>query len=216
MIIRLVGDLHGKVQYKDALAASPHPVVQLGDLDLRGYERWAMPEGAQAWFIDGNHDHYPSLSVGAAAPYTVARGLLHLPRGYLSGRVLFLGGADSNDRAYRIEGLDWFAQESICEEDMRVVRHIPKGRVETVVSHCAPVSIAPFYFHQFSGVTYSGTPSENALEEVLYLHRPRRWFFGHHHVTRTVDREGVVFRCLAEGEFADEDLPLNEADFLAG
>jgi hypothetical protein len=55
--------------------------------------------------------------------------------------------------------------------------------------------------------------SEQALEEVLFLHRPTRWFFGHYHMSRETVREDCQFTCLPEGAFLDVDLPVDPSDF---
>ena len=217
MIARLVGDLHAKhSEYHGLLASGPQPVIQLGDLDISGYSRWSIPEGRQAWFIDGNHDAFPSLPTGSDRPEEATSGLIHIPRGFVSGNVLFVGGADSVDRDYRIAGRDWFAEESITERDLQKVRSIRGGSIEVVISHCAPASVAAFFLQALVGYGYSGTRSERALDEVLFLHQPRLWVFGHYHVSREVERDGTTFRCLAEGEYFDVDIPLNPSDFAEG
>lgn len=217
MIVRLVGDLHGEMlEYRKLLVDSPIPVIQLGDLDLSGYKRWIMPEETCVSFIDGNHDHFPQLRPQAEVPYEVVPGLRYLPRGFVSGRVLFIGGADSTDRDYRTAGFDWFPEESISERDMLRVRAIPHGSIDVVISHCAPASIAPFFIPSFAGYGYSGSNSERHLEEVLYLHRPRLWVFGHYHQNREVERDGCRFVCLAEGQYVDLDLPVEDDDFAGG
>lgn len=159
-------------------------------------------EQTELHFLDGNHENHASLL--AAAPrgcfeaVEIAPRVVYHPRGSVTalpdGRtVFFAGGAMSVDRRRRTAGVDWFREEILQR------RHLPKKlpRVDIVMSHTVP-----FAFGIEAGeplpMDCDGTPdpSQDVLDEVLDICRPKLWIAGHKH--RRVDGEcgGTEFHVL--------------------
>lgn len=133
--VALVGDLHGNWQTL-RLLSQRFPqltgVLQVGDFGfhpalLRGWEPLAWP----VYALDGNHEYFPMLQLDAEAPYEVAKGLFHVPRGivFRLGGIWFgcCGGGESLDKAQRVPGEGWFPEERVLPEQIdRLVNH-PQG-----------------------------------------------------------------------------------------
>ncbi len=72
---------------------------------------------------------------------------------------------------------------------------IVEARPQVIVSHDAPISIlkqmCPNLMPSFSRTALF-------LDDVYCAFKPQHWFFGHHHVTRTMQTYQTQFMCLAE------------------
>ena len=200
MKIKFVGDIHANnhasfAHVKSAIL-TPNS-VQLGDLDLYGYEPWRFDDGAR-WFIDGNHDNLPLLNLDADEPCQIEPGLFHIPRGHVSGRVMFIGGAESIDYKGRVPGMSAYPEESLSRRQAeRCLSY--DGPVDVVVSHTAPKSsFAPWD---------ERSPTCVWLDMVLERFRPSLWVFGHHHITRKETINGCVFHAVGILNSVEYDVP---------
>lgn len=210
-MITLIGDTHCRKDYLNPEYFQAGD-IQIGDLCLNPYHKWARFD-APRFFIDGNHDYFPQLNTNASRPYQVSRygvqtNLYHIPRGYWDNGVLFIGGANSIDRNFRIEGRDWFAEESLSYGQIDRILNI-KHPVHTIISHECPL-----YFWE-RAFTYQWYEHINTVTKDLNLilqeFNPKRWIFGHHHVSLTKEIDGCLYTCLKEGEKWELDI---ELDFL--
>lgn len=112
---------------------------------------------------------------------------------------LFLGGAESTDKHKRTPSLDWWDREEPDREEFEeFFDHLNSGLVHTVVTHDAPLRV-PIYRSRRSS-SHTPVMLENSL--ALSEHKPRRWYFGHHHVLNKWDIEGTKFYCCGfHGEY---------------
>jgi Icc-related predicted phosphoesterase len=168
-------------------------VLQVGDFGfwpkLQGQIRTGASGGKRLWdqyginnqnikiyWCEGNHEDLPTLFEAGIKEhmqniYWMKRGsVLTLPDGR---NVMFIGGAKSIDKQYRIEGVSWFPEEIITNED---IENLPDVKIDIMITHTAPM--------EFSTVTRDNhlpDPSRYMLSEVLKKYRPDLWFFGHFH-----------------------------------
>jgi hypothetical protein len=142
-MIVLLGDVHGVWEWAFQLIAkakgySPGavPVVQVGDLGWRPH-RPPRPAPWPIQWVDGNHDHLPSL-LSLDEPTEVAPNWIYCPRGTvleLGGRrVGFFGGAKSIDRKVR----EWWPEE---EPTLEEARRFQGQDVDLLVAHSPPASV---------------------------------------------------------------------------
>lgn len=185
------GDVHGHL---GRLAKPGHPVIQVGDLGAGFVSPTAFREKVTRRedfrFIRGNHD----------SPAICRRDPRYLGDWGTARGVFWVSGAFSIDRAWRVEGRDWWPDEELDASQMRAAFDAyADARPRLVISHDGPASLfaaggpmALFFF----------TPSATAtlLQAMLDHHRPEAWIFGHHHVSRDFFLKGTRFRCLAEFE----------------
>lgn len=196
-----IGDVHGLYrQYKQIIREHPNS-IQIGDLGL-GFRRlngsWQENPPheemvrANARFIRGNHDN----------PFACSRHSQWIADGTIENGTMFIGGANSIDAKYRIEGFSWWEDEELSQRDMSVLadRYL-QNKPHTMVTHDAPLSaIAKIpHTHHFT----DNSRTQQFLQALWNEHKPKLWIHGHHH--KTVDNmiEGTRFVCLAELEVRD-------------
>ena len=161
-MIYLVADIHGDFQwllrliqrYKEKLTEQDVLIV-LGDMGI-----WDETLGAlqllcdsvpfKILFLDGNHESFPLINSFPEEEMwggTVRRiaGAYYLCRGevftFLCGektiRIGVLGGGTSRDKTKRTEGVDWFPDEEISDEDVaRLVENVKRnGGMDFLLTH---------------------------------------------------------------------------------
>ena len=214
--IRFIGDVHGNIRNLQCLSDELIN-IQLGDLNLFGYDVWFDKTGTgyvktpfefefPCWFVDGNHDNFALKQLNPDSPSIVPieKNLFYIPRGYVSGKTLFIGGADSIDRNVRTFGVDWFQEEQFTSAQINRIMDL-KDEIEVVVSHDAPVS---FVKHKL-GTVYN-LMSGKFLDAVFGLFKPSLWVFGHFHQYFNEEFNGCRFVGLGEKQSADIEIPLGD------
>lgn len=142
----IIGDIHGQFNVLEPII-SKNPdavIIQVGDFGFWPILRQAWPGLLKPiYFIDGNHDYIPGLSIDAEEPKEVWPGAIYVPRGVvleLEGkRVLFLGGSKSVDRNFRKEGSinhGWFRTEQLTEAQAE--RALANYPVDLMITHTPP------------------------------------------------------------------------------
>lgn len=227
-MIIYVGDLHGRVEIlsKIDIWATNHnvnTVVQVGDFGAfwPGEEdkinRYFMKRARQkrrgaTWIVSpGNHDnwdHFNSVMLGSQDPeqplFEMSPGLFYARRGGVVNiegiSHLFFGGATSTDRHLRTEGKNWWAKESpSTNEFQQFFDAFDAGGIDVVVTHEAP-SCVPM-----RRISRDRDPVACGMENVIKcsVRRPKRWFFGHHHMKFKSKIEEIDFACCGvHGDFA--------------
>ena len=169
------------------------------------HETIKNPNGAKIYFCDGNHENHNLLkdlekTYGWEHPIEIRENVFYCPRGssiqLSDGRnVLFAGGADSIDKQWRDEGLNWFSQE--------VMRYYEYARIDftkkydIVVSHTCPLNCLNWMrtlTDTFNLKRFDLTC--NLLQSIFDRAKPSKWFFGHWHRYDTREIEGCEFTVL--------------------
>lgn len=217
--MRYVGDVHGKYRrYKEIIKWAPASIqkgapasIQVGDLGV-GFRRTQGPNAGQikgnpphalmvehnARFIRGNHDN----------PEECRKHSQWIPDGYYdpTTKTMFIGGAFSIDREFRIKDYSWWEDEELSYATLSYLLAVyEKLKPEIMVTHDAPQAIAyevlrPLLM-QDSGFTPSRT--SQAFQQMLGIHVPKLWIFGHYHISFDHILQGTRFVCLAELEYKD-------------
>ena len=196
MRVKLLGDIHGRVEVaKDAIGDIP--VIQVGDFGLKHawYQTLHMTK-KQLMVVGGNHDDYDYYEISP-----VALGDFGLIPGCKN--TFYIRGGVSIDRAMRIEGESWWPQEELNYSRTNDMLDIyEKLKPEVVISHEGPLSATYSMFGRFMS-----NWTAKALQEALKIHRPKRWYFGHHHISMSKQLSETEFRCLGIDELLEVDLP---------
>lgn len=189
--ITVIGDVHGKIDsYLDICQReneAGYDTICVGDVGFQKDHNILLEKlNHQKNKVNfGNHDYWPRVAI---APYSLGR--FSFNRG-----ILTFAGAFSIDKQYRTPGLDWFPEEQTnFAEFGRFVTDFHYKPVHTVISHEAPQTVV----RELWG--YSSDMTREMLDVILKLYKPSRWFFGHHHQSRSIELSGCKFRCLAELE----------------
>ena len=217
-MIYLTGDIHGD---HDLAKLSPERfpeqasmtrddlLIVLGDFGLlwrndgafRRLRRWWTERPYTVAWLDGNHenhdwiDHLPVSEWCGGRVHRVADNVVHLMRGELftiaDESFLVMGGALSVDKAWRTEGVSWWARELPSHaEGERLFANLAAagGRVDHVLTHTCPRAVIEPMFH----LTPLDDPTTNLLDELAVRAQFTDWWFGHWHA----DVDHGLFHCL--------------------
>lgn len=234
MKVLILGDIHGGFPYdlnRRIEEEQPELVLQTGDFGWWADSETDLcvqinPGNAEVRWCDGNHEHHPTLvrlrqeTGGKPQAYEVCPKVFYQERGSTftlpDGRVvLFAGGAGSVDFAEREEGVDWFREEALTEEDLARFPDPATVKIDIVISHTAPTAFrwdkdmladwlgVPLKGHDDSKWIRSKfeDPSCKVLDKVLERYSPNQWFFGHFHRFREGQYRGCKWKCLACPEY---------------
>jgi hypothetical protein len=208
--LTVVGDVHSNIADYLRLVRDSAYSIQLGDLGF-DYSLLEQLDPACHRFLPGNHDNYAALPPHALGDF----GVWSVPDADLeevSGDIFFVRGAFSIDRLSRTENVDWFAEEELSDEQFaQAVALYAKRKPDFVISHDCPTAILRY-------VSNFGSPARTNrhLQQMLDVHRPKRWFFAHHHFTWGRQIDGTLFFCIGELAALDMDKQLRIGPNLRG
>lgn len=173
-------------------------IVHLGDF---GYEfepsfldrvdRTLGEVGVSLFFVDGNHEAFPTLYGFPVRPgglRQVAERVWHLPRGFRWSwggvRFLALGGAYSIDRRWRVRGESWWPEEVLTAEEVATASL--SGEVDVLVAHDCPAGvdipglIETKQFWPGDDLALAGA-HRSLVRQVTDATRPAAIWHGHYH-----------------------------------
>lgn len=217
-LTRFIGDVHGyKFELSLVLGSMPEEVtsvIQVGDMGV-GFgqgDYWLesldyMLQEKNGRFIRGNHDN---LAVCKTMQSWIKDGTVE-------NDVMYIGGAWSIDRAWRIEGYDWWADEELSyEEFSKLIDVYNIARPRVMVTHDCPSTVSKELFIK-TGKAFSDkhyvTRTGSALAAMLEIHQPELWIFGHWHCNVDQNIDKTRFICLNEMSYADINLDTLEVHF---
>ncbi len=188
-----LGDVHGKFDKLKIVVkhlTKEHPeqtILQVGDYGIGFGPQPPKNLGKNFKFFPGNHD---DRKLCLKDPHCLGN------FGHITEEsVYYISGAYSPDRAMRIEGINWWANEELTENEL----NLAGVGVETlcpkiIVTHDFPRCIIPDLFgynpyHSRTGVY---------LEAIFAKYQPKYWVGGHHHKNVQKEIGGTRFICLSE------------------
>lgn len=202
--ILFIGDVHGKWDQYARILEIYHPEhsVQVGDFGI-GFAneepehleqvRYAMDNfGSDNRYIRGNHDNPQAC---ADDPRWIPDATYDEETG-----IFYLGGALSIDRAWRIEGSTWWANEELSYDALfQAIDLYEQAKPRIVVSHEVPESVVHLFFNWYQKEQFTSR-TRHALDSMRTIHEPEIHIFGHwhHSVDQVVGKTRFV--CLNELE----------------
>lgn len=199
----IMGDTHACWEGVNAFVKEHRPdkLIVLGDFGFwPKYDRFSLSRldlgETKIYFIDGNHEDHDSLK--ARTSDEVYPNVFYLKRGSVidvnGKKVLCIGGGLSIDKHLRREGIDWFREETISDADFR---NLPPQdeKIDWVFSHTAPNCVMNVMAKKklIMGIP---DPSSDALEQIMNIWKPKKWFFAHFHLRESFVVKGCKFECL--------------------
>ena len=154
--------------------------------------QWLSKRPYTICFVDGNHECFPYwkeqpesiLFGGKVQQHPDAANVYHLCRGeyYTIQDKTFwvMGGAQSVDKGWRIEGVDWWREEipSVAEMEHGLNTLAAHGnKVDYIVTHTMPQKL----IEPVLGVGYESEPTQSYLDTVYDRAQFKEWFCGHFH-----------------------------------
>ena len=164
--------------------------------------QWYNKQNYTTLYIDGNHENhaclnsYPVEEWNGGRVHRISDSIIHLMRGEVfnidNRRIFTFGGADSIDKAVRIENIDWWKEELPSEEEIDyAIENINKhqGQFDYVLTHCCGFDI-----QQKLGNTQEIPDILNVFLEFIDSRITyKEWYFGHFHRDKWVDAK---HRCV--------------------
>jgi Icc-related predicted phosphoesterase len=208
----VAGDWHGSkwqaIRVLDyAEEKSAKVVVVLGDFGvwhgepggrfLKGLNNELVERDMLVLFVDGNHENFDVLYSYPEEPgghRIVRSNIWHLPRGlrwvWRGIRFAALGGAHSVDRDMRREGVDWWPQEWVTDDELALFAD--GGETDVVFMHDSPAgapnSVTDNPLRQAKGAEWFGqhnldlaTNHRLRLETAITPANPGLIMHGHYH-----------------------------------
>ncbi len=194
-MIRYIGDIHGRDDLYAKALVGAEKSVQVGDFGFG----FVPPHHMARWpgrnlkhrMIRGNHDDPAQAEAHPG----------FIDSGYESDGTFYVNGGYSIDRQWRIPGVSWWADEEHSQSDLKVlIEMYAMHRPRRVVSHEGPVAAI---VNLFAPERYAPSRTSLALDQMLRIHRPAEWIFGHWHQSRDCVLGGIRFICLKEGGWID-------------
>lgn len=182
----IIGDVHSKVNFYWKLIQGIDESIQVGDFGFAEQHEWhiANCDSTKHKIVFGNHDDYAYLNrVHSLGNWS-----------WNANYDLFtIRGAKSIDRMHRIEGVSWWKEEELnWTESNEVIDNYSTIKPRIVISHDCPESISMHWFG------HSGSFTRVLLQNLLEIHTPELWIFGHHHRNKNDMINGTRFICLGE------------------
>lgn len=208
MKIIIVGDVHADWYNLNNLIKNEKPdiILQVGDFgywpNFNQYSLKYIQNGdTKIYFCPGNHEDWNAL--GKIKNIEIAPNIFYMKKGTTltlpDGRtVLFIGGADSVDKNWRIKGKTWFPQEIIYPEDIENIKL--DTAPDIIISHTCPEEFKMTGLQIFDKLH---DPSRPLLSRLLKKYKPKEWYFGHWHEFRQGDFEGCKWMALNESQSND-------------
>lgn len=118
-------------------------------------------------------------------------------------KTLVIGGAYSVDKFYRIEyGYNWFESEQPTKEIKEMVfKNLEKVsfQVDIILSHTAPFKYLPYEVF-LSGINQNmvDQSTEHFLDEIENKTNYKKWYCGHFHTDKIVDKIRFMFNDIDE------------------
>jgi len=213
--MKILGDIHGKmIKLSQVMKTTEDEVLCVGDIGIGFRGVGQDPSLSERFhFIRGNHD-WPYWCK-KHAQFTLDYGMW---------RDMFLfGGARSVDKEWRTEFKNWWRDEELSyAECQRAIEAYAEAKPRIVISHEAPFLLQPDLkidvVSRNPDLAVFGDPqpytTSVAMDEMLAIHKPDLWIFGHWHTSFSKQIGPTRFRCADIFELldVDEQLALSHAE----
>ena len=200
-----LGDVHNNIRHCINVA-NQNPdatIIQVGDLGIGSPQSnqtfWSTAAElnkilpANFRFFVGNHD---CRTEAKKTPHCLS------DYGEAYNRFFFVSGADSIDRASRIEGLSWWADEELSIVQANdCLDKWKESKLNILVSHDCPQSFAEGFM-----LIYDKTLTRSLLQEMIDVRKPKMVIFGHHHNTRRLKFNDIDVVGLGVNETFEIDI----------
>ncbi len=217
--VRVIGDVHGKVDKYLRVIEGADYSIQLGDLSFY-YHLLSKLDPSKHRAFKGNHDNYYEklpIDIGDYGEHYAG-----------NLKFFFVRGAFSIDWKLRIEreikGVwpqTWWKEEELTVPDLECCLNLySKCKPSLVITHDAPRSIAnrigsPNFLRSwgFDPNTFTTRTSE-ALEAMLRVHEPEYWIHGHFHKSYRTKLRNIKTQFVGLGELQYVDVKVDKSGHI--
>ncbi len=220
--LRVISDVHGCIDNRKRLPYLPSYLelcselgpddssIQLGDLGFN-YKAIEQLDPKQHVVCLGNHDNY---DVAHLYPHMLGDyGMVGLG-GF---DFFFVRGGFSIDKKARVRDevlhgqKSWWSQEELNhQEGLAALEAYETFKPDVVFSHDCPSDISnlfgnPEILIAFGWPRNMVTSSQELMQQMLEIHSPKLWVFGHYHKNWDIKYHKTHFMCIAERQYIDFD-----------
>lgn len=170
--------------------------------------RWLETRAYTVLFVDGNHECFDWWAgqpreewrggvIQRLRPHSPVRRLCRGEVFDLGGSSVFtLGGATSPDRDLRVEGVDWWPDELPGDDELAHARETLDAcdwHVDYVITHTCPSGLLAKALYPSPNWRHPDRDRlTDFLDEVDARLTYKRWYFGHFHADRDVDKRHTL------------------------
>ena len=222
-MIYITGDTHRDFSRLNSLDNNPNDMlIVLGDaginyfLNIKDmiYKEYLKKFKIKLFCIRGNHEERPE-NIDTYKEVEMFEGKVFVEEDFpnlifakdgeiynIGGKkVLVIGGAYSVDRDYRIMyGYNWFKDEQLTKDEMNNILKKVKGKhFDIVLTHTCPYKYEPKEVF-LNGLDQSKVDKsmEHFLDEVEENIDYNKWYCGHYHTEKQVDKLEFMFQSIKE------------------
>lgn len=221
--IFITGDTHGTIDFKK-LTMRHFPIqkelnksdilIICGDSGLcwsgkdddKWLQQWYEDKNFTTLIVDGNHENHmlisklPIIEKFGGKVRQISNSVFYAIRGEIytinGKKILTLGGAESTDKQYRVEGYSWWEQESITQKDFNnALNNLERYNydVDYFITHTGGGEVVKF-------LGFNIFPSDKYIDFILNSLPPRtRHYCGHYHVDMVVNlRSKILYDSIIE------------------
>jgi hypothetical protein len=204
-MVLCIGDVHGEFDKYLSIIEKADCSLQLGDMGIGfpvreeykiekkyNYEgkNYSPILGREHLFFRGNHDD-PDLC--RQHPNYLG------DYGYdKNSGIFYVAGGFSVDKIYRTAGITWWQYEELTyKQSLEALELYGKIKPSIIASHECPTEVKLYAMtNMFKKDIISNT--ESLLQNMLEIHRPDIWIFGHHHIKKEIKIKNTLFVCLGD------------------
>lgn len=218
--LRAVGDLHGCIDNRSRFndlpsfmelckdAGKDNYVVQLGDFGF-DYTLLDKLDSNGVKIVLGNHEN---LDTAFNYPHILHR---FGPCTLGPFNFFFVSGGFSVDKNYRIKDQQvtgfksWWSNEELSQEEGRSCLDLYEQiKPDVVMAHDCPASISsmignPEILIAFGWPKDMVSSTQELLQQMVDVHSPRLFLFGHHHKEFHIRYHDTDYYCLPERKYLD-------------
>lgn len=217
----ITGDTHGTIDFsklnrknftEQKNLTKKDVVIITGDTGLC-WDNTKVDKHLQNWYskkkfttlaVDGNHENHdlimqlPVIEKFGGKVRKISDNVFYAIRGEIyeiaDKKILCIGGADSKDKKLRIEGLSWWAGETISDLDIKnaqenLLRY--NNTVDYIISHTCGTDVC-------SMLGFNPTPSDKHLDILLQTVDYKYHYCGHMHIDKLYYKTRILYNDIIE------------------
>lgn len=213
--IFITGDTHGTIDFKK-LTMRHFPIqkelnksdilIICGDSGLcwsgkdddKWLQQWYEDKNFTTLIVDGNHENHmlisklPIIEKFGGKVHQISNSVFYAIRGEIytinGKKILTLGGAESIDKQYRVEGYNWWKDEEITIKDFkRTIDNLERGnfKVDYFITHTGGGEVA-------RNLGFLPTNCDKYVSFFLDTLRNTPHYCGHYHVDRIINKQSRI------------------------
>lgn len=191
-MVKFIGDIHGDWEYYNHITETTKDTIQVGDFGC-GFEKYIPVKLNHQSIVDNNHQMFRGNHDDPAKikllPNYIEDGTFDK-----SGDVFCIGGAESIDKNDRIEGVSWWPDEELSMEQFySIMDKYEAEKPDIVATHDCPIDV--YRTMDSYKLWFKPSRTSQALSSMFYIHKPKIWVFGHHHIPFDKEIDGTRFIC---------------------